>query len=247
MNTRFARMAGALLLFLGIGGKTFAAAPQGGAPDASTLKAFALVLGDDEAARATAKLTRIDLGRINLPSGRIIAADGLTIEADHASYLQAVAPGEYRVRLHVVDDPDWGKRVAVAELRFAEGMVARWANALVEGNDPSAEEGQLFGFVVDAGVASFMSVEARDAYMKDMETAEAEIEDFTDFYTDVIAAAFGDTRPSAAIYTVKADTTQKIALFESGLGDGTYPSYFGYDAEGKPLVLMTTFFVIEED
>ena len=240
-------MAGVLLLSLGLGGTTFAAPQQGGAPEASTLKAFALVLGGDEAARATAKLTRIDLGRINLPSGRIIAADGLTVEADHASYLQVVAPGEYPVRLHVRDDPDWGQRVAVAELRFAEGTVARWANALVAGNDPSAEEGLLFGFVVDAGVAAFMSVEARDAYVKDMETAEAEIEDFTDFYTDVIAAAFGDTRPSAAIYTVKTDATQKIALFESGLGDGTYPSYFGYDAEGKPLVLMTTFFVIEED
>ena len=37
-----------------------------------------------------------------------------------------------------------------------------------------------------------------------------------------------------------------FAAFSSGYGDGAYPSYFGFDEDGKPCVLVTDFLVLEE-
>jgi hypothetical protein len=36
-----------------------------------------------------------------------------------------------------------------------------------------------------------------------------------------------------------------VIVFSSGWGDGSYPSYFGLDAEGTPLVLMTDFQILD--
>ena len=45
---------------------------------------------------------------------------------------------------------------------------------------------------------------------------------------------------------VKVDTDQGSAvLFGTGWGDGSYASYFGLDAQGKPVVLVTDFQLLD--
>ena len=137
--------------------------------------------------------------------------------------------------------------MALAELRFGNKPVVRWSMGLVEGQDVSTlEEDEYFGYAVDAGIGAFMSPEALAALQEDMRQAEEKIEGFTDFYSDVLAESLDKTDPNAMIYRTTSGEPQSLALFASGGGDGVYPSYFGYDADGKPVALVTTFFVIED-
>ena len=60
------------------------------------------------------------------------------------------------------------------------------------------------------------------------------------FPTDNVA----DWRSSVEV-TVDPASGANVIGFSSGFGDGAYPSWFGLDANGDPLVLLTDFGILE--
>ena len=40
------------------------------------------------------------------------------------------------------------------------------------------------------------------------------------------------------------DSNQNVTIFSSGVGDGTYPSYWGIDRNGQTCELITDFLII---
>lgn len=142
--------------------------------------------------------------------------------------------------LAVVNLASGGERVAFARVRLGEGPVARWVLALLEGQDPGtigAEE--FFGYGVDAGTGCFMD----PAVSRLLEARLAASEDLADAIIGTMEASrraacgWASIRPSD-------EREENVVCFSSGWGDGCYPSFFGLDAEGRPVALVTDFCVL---
>jgi hypothetical protein len=215
--------------------------------DPDPAKALALLEGDDAGLTAK-KITRINLGDINLPSGRIIAADPLILTDAQNFFTTVVKPGNYQVYVYAQDTGRGDIRVGLAELRFSNAKPLSWKQALVGNQELSSlKPGEIFGYGVDAGLGSFMSPETLAVLEADMTRAEKSIPDFSDYYTDVLAKDLDKPTPNAIVFPIPSSPENRVAIFQSGWGDGFYPSYFGYDAKGDPVTLVTTFFVFEEN
>lgn len=210
-------------------------------------KALALLQGN-ETDLTKHKITRISFGEINLPSGRIIAVDPLILTSADSFFSTVVKPGNYPVYVYAQDTGSGGVRVGLAELRFSNVKPSRWTLAISDGQDTATlKAGEFFGYGVDSGLASFMSPEALTFLEADMKKAEQTIPNFSDYYSDVLAKDLEKPTPNAIIFPIPTSPENKVAIFHSGWGDGSYPSYFGYDSLGNPVTMVTTFFVFEEN
>jgi len=183
----------------------------------------------------------IDLGELVLPTGRIVLADPL-VSPDRAPLTRTVSPGRYPVTLYESD-----QRIALAMLRFAPGNPVRWELATIPGQYLSdLKDGEIYGYPVDAGLGSFMD-KAAYARMQDREALAMEAANSADinYYDDVLAPELTAHGDLYVMHKPIADDEVNIAIFSSGWGDGFYPSFFGLDAKGNPLVLLTDFQFLE--
>lgn len=186
----------------------------------SNLGVFAL--SEDEMAER--KITITTVGQLELPTGEIIACDPLITGLERPAFGRKVRPGRYQVTLLEAQG-----RVAAAVLRFGAGLPARWELATFARDRPSAYE---FEFIVDDAVASFMD--------KSVLTVMTDPEELDDYLADVACSLdrFGMDYPIDG-------SPLNVAMFDTGFGDGAYRSFWGLDAAGEPLLLMTDFEVLE--
>ncbi|AZO13067.1 MULTISPECIES: DUF4241 domain-containing protein [unclassified Mesorhizobium] len=199
----------------------------------SNLGIFALT----DAQLAERKITVTPIGDLELPTGEIIACDPLVTGDDWPALDRKVKPGRYRVSLFEAQG-----RVAAAFLRFRPGVPVRWELATLPGQDVSTLNGdQVFGYPVDAGLGSFMDKTA----MALMSAAQDKLKPDQNYYDDVLAAEFAPNQDRFVMHHPVTGNPANIAMFWSGWGDGIYPSFWGLDAAGEPLVLMTDFEVLE--
>ncbi|RWM22289.1 MAG: DUF4241 domain-containing protein [Mesorhizobium sp.] len=199
----------------------------------SNLGVFAL--SDAELAERQIKVTLI--GEVDLPTGEIIACDPLVSGVETPALSRKVKPGRYPVSLLEAQG-----RVAVAVLRFSAGTPVRWELAIVPGQDVSTlKNDEIYGYPVDAGLGSFMDKTAMMlmSEQQDKLTADA------NYYDDVLAAEFAPNQDRFVMHHPVAGNPLNIAMFWSGWGDGFYPSFWGLDAAGEPLLLTTDFGVLE--
>lgn len=217
-----------------------------GSPFPETMSFLPLLLQDDAAALAKG-LHREKLGDLNLPSGKIVALDPLVMMGNGQGFTQTVPPGRYQVSVYWFEDKDWGKRNAFATLTFSHDEVASWHMAGTEGQDVmQLKSGEFYGYDVDAGMGAFLSPEGFKALNDAMDKAQKEIANYSSYYDDVLAKPLDALNPSRLLYAPPTDPEKNVAMFASGFGDGSYPSYFGLDVAGKPVILMTTFFVVDQ-
>ena len=191
----------------------------------------------NDAQLAERKITVTPIGDLELPTGEIIACDPLVTSDDWPALSRKVKPGRYPVTLFEAQD-----RVAAAFLRFRPGVPVRWELATLPGQDVSTLNGdEIFGYPVDAGLGAFMDKTA----MALMSAAQDNLKPEQNYYDDVLAAEFAPNRDRFVMHHPATCNPVNIAMFWSGWGDGLYASFWGLDAAGEPLVLMTDFGVIE--
>ncbi|WP_144439941.1 DUF4241 domain-containing protein [Methylobacterium sp. AMS5] len=184
-------------------------------------------------------ITRMALGLLPLPGGAVIATDPL-VQPERQPFTRKVAPGDYPVTLYHAQH-----RVALAELRFADGTPDRWELALLPGQDVATlKAGEIFGYPVDAGLGCFMDPAARAA-MARRDAREQERPRYSNYFDDVLADELKDENLHCVMHRPLPDDPARIAVFSSGWGDGVYASYWALDAAGQPLRLVTDFGVIE--
>jgi hypothetical protein len=206
------------------------------------------------------KLDRLSIGKVSLPSGEIIACDPLVYLTETMPYFMTVPPGEYEVTLAVVvpDDGDCA-RYAAARVRFSDTEAVRYEEALMGDEDLSEVneqegDGFFFGFGVDAGLACICDAKVRDAYLafkKDWESKAGERDDlYTDYFDDLLI----ENAKANPLYQRDGgdwlnwripETDHRIPIFASGFGDGFYPVWFGFDADGNICSLVVQFIDIE--
>jgi hypothetical protein len=194
-----------------------------------------------DAELAAREIKTITIGELELPTGRIVAADPL-VQADRPAFARTVKPGRYPVRLYAAEG-----RIALAELRFAPGKPARWEIATLPGQNAAELKGdEIFGYAVDAGLGCYMDatayplIQAREALVK----KQAGTDDIN-YYDDVLATELAGNADDYALHRPMADSPVNVAIFSSGWGDGFYPAFWGLDTSGEPLVLLTEFYVLE--
>lgn len=200
----------------------------------SNLGVFAL----SDAELAERQITVTPIGDLELPTGEIIVCDPLITGTEMPALSRKVKPGRYPVSLLEAQG-----RVAVAALRFRPGTPVRWELATLPGQDVATLKGdEIFGYPVDAGLGSFMDKTA----MVLMSEQQSKLQADQNYYDDVLAAEFAPNQDRFVMHRPVAGNPLNIAMFWSGWGDGFYPSFWGLDAAGEPLLLTTDFGVLED-
>ncbi|RUU08609.1 DUF4241 domain-containing protein [Mesorhizobium sp. M7A.T.Ca.TU.009.01.3.2] len=186
----------------------------------SNLGVFAL----SKAEMAERKITATTIGELELPTGEIIACDPLITGLERPVFSRKVRPGRYPVTMLEAQGS-----IAAAVLRFGPGLPVRWELATFTSDVGSTSKS---GFIVDYAVASFMDTSVL--------TLISDPEELDDYLADVAWSLdrFGMDNPVE-------ESPLNVAMFKTGLGDGTYYSFWGLDPNGEPLVLMTDFEVLE--
>jgi hypothetical protein len=117
---------------------------------------------------------------------------------------------------------------------------------VLPGQDVSTLKGrEFFGFPVDAGVGAFYDHSALQAMDLRESIEKGKNARYSNYYDDVLSLEMTGDRESAVLHTPLADGKVNVAVFSSGWGDGYYPSLWGLDNSGKPVLLVIDFFVAE--
>lgn len=212
--------------------------------DLMTILDYAALLQDGLEVRTdwgNANLKRHEIGELITPTGKIVACDPLVFPEAPAFTVQ-LSPGRYPVSLsvaHIGSD----QRVAYASILIKAGHVHHWEMALLPGQDvASLEPDQVFCYGVDAGIGCFMDSKASQIFTERLNDDET--------YSEVLIGELDKTYVhtwSWANLEIDTETNANLIVFSSGLGDGCYASYFGFDEEHNPMILVTDFGLFGDD
>ena len=179
-------------------------------------------------------LRHLEVGRLRLASGLVVVCDPLA-DPDVLPYARRVTPGEYPVRLALALDGDGEERLAAAWIAFADAPVAAWLGATTKGSGATKNLEKGFAHPVDSSTSAFMSPEA--AKVLDGLLDEA----YHDRINDLMQAGPDGT---AAVVEWPDHPDLNAVVFRTD-SDGLYPTYWGDDAAGHPVVLLTDFGLLD--
>lgn len=201
-------------------------------------------------------IDQISLGGISFPTGEILARDPLTyMTREQQPYFQKIPAGEYEAEACVILPVNGDcARYAAVRVQFSESPALYHEEALTGIEDLiHLREGEYFGFNVDTGLACVCDVKIRDAFCDFMEEWDAE-HPGDNLYEDYFSPLFVLNSRMHPKYQRNdgdwinwkiPDTNYALPIFQSGFGDGAYPVYFGYDAQGNICQLVVQFIDIE--
>lgn len=190
-----------------------------------------------------------EVGKIHISSGKIVASDPL-ISPDHLSFEQEFPKGDFPVFVHKERESNC---IAYAEIVFEKDQVAeRWDLALCKNqNVKDLKEGEIFGYLVESGMGSFMDKDSQDALNKlEQDLFHKKGADFLGIYEEFFHAYFFDEKGAIdqfAILKPYDKRDENIIAFEAGYGEGFYATYIGYSKENQPVKLISEFIEIGSD
>ncbi|KLI28561.1 DUF4241 domain-containing protein [Brachyspira hyodysenteriae] len=203
------------------------------------------------------ELDVLDIGKVNLSSGKIIACDPLAYMYDDqvTPFIQTVKPDKYKVSLLIIKDEE---RISIAKISFSDNEPKRYELAVTGEEDLSeVEEGEFFGYPVDAGMGCFCDYDAAKKYFEYENKLEEESGgDFDNRYDDLFSDLLEDNAKNNPKYQSEygdwlnwnvPESDSNIVLFTSGYGDGYYPSYFAYDENDNICALYTIFIDLNDE
>jgi len=184
---------------------------------------------------ATLSLYGINIGKIKIVSGRLVACDPMHIDEYGIPFTKVFPKGEYPVQL-AIGKLDLEERVAFARILFSEEPVVKWEFALQAGqNQLPLGEKKKHGYSVDGGVGIFIDEEAT-------KTLDRQVVNDMD---GAVFAALDKNYRNDWKYIMYSFGNYNLAAFSTGFGDGYYSTYVGLDAAGKPCQLLTDFAIFD--
>ena len=165
----------------------------------------------------------LQLGDVLLPSGQVIVGEFIF---DAAPLAARVAPGAYPVHATLVSYPEArdSERVAFVSLVLSDAPTVRWEEA-----DPIA---------VDGGTATITSIEGRDELNRIFDDDELAATDLDmQIFDSMIAHDYLATE-----WALTPETN--LVQVASGVGDGGYPVFVGFDAAGNPTRVVIDFLLL---
>ena len=178
----------------------------------------------------------MNIGLCDLPSGKVIVADPLVyLDKNCTPYLVQAPAGSYQTEVCVVKQHDGDcARYAAVRLRFNQNRAVKFYEALIGSEDlENFEEGEYFGFNVDAGLgcicdAGINKIIAECFFKESYKQNPQYQRDGGDWINWQVPG-----------------TDYHVPFLQSGFGDGTYPVYWGFDENGKVCQLIVQFIDIE--
>lgn len=193
----------------------------------------------------------INIGMLKVPSGKIVATDPIVYPIAKP-FLRTVPPGEYPVKIYAATIEGVGERYAIAKLEFSKDKAEKWVMALLEGEDiNNIKEDGFFGFPADAGLGGFFDYETGKKLVEFNKKFREENPE-KNLYDAVFAAEFKKSAKNLNDTTDYGDwinykipeSNLNVTMFQSGYGDGVYPSYWGIDKDGNVTSLVIDFLVL---
>lgn len=182
------------------------------------------------------QLSGLDIGKLAVPSGRIVACDPFLCDRIEA-FGRRVPVGKFPVQLAVARFSDGDERVAFTRILFADRPAVRWEMALRPGQTlQDLKPGYIHGYGVDTGTGAFMDAATQAPYLAATAGEAA---------TMRLVDALNDAPVGTRAWLLRPFGHANVAMFSSGLGDGFYASYFGLDEAGRVVALVTDFGVVE--
>lgn len=195
----------------------------------------------------------LNIGKLNITSGKIIVSDPLVYLSHSIPLNKTIKPGTYDVTVCVAKTEEMGERYAIVMVKFTDKPAVKWEMALTERDniDELKNDGDYFGFPVDAGLGSFCDLETQNLY-------NGFVDDFYskrpegNIYDDYFAAEFKKNAIDKdnphdigdwLNFVIPGSEKHNVVMFHSGFGDGYYPCYWGIDAKGDICSLIVDFMV----
>lgn len=189
-----------------------------------------------------------EVGKINLPSGRLVACDPL-ITNDMKEFVIHFPKGDFSVFVHKERDSNC---IAYVEMVFVNTDVTSWKMATTEGQKiADLKEDEIFGYPVESGMGCFMDVETQDS-LNHLENRlfHRKGADFMGIYEEFFHEYFFDQNGAIDQYAFLKPDTEKpgtIFAFETGYGEGFYASYIGFGEQNQPIKIVTEFIEIKSE
>ena len=162
------------------------------------------------------------IGEVDFPTGQVIIADPLFYlhSEENRKILDRTIPiGKYEVELAILNSKTISKRVAGARLKIKNDKIIRYEQT-------QNKSSKLNGFSVDAGLASFCDVTVAEEYTKFYSN--------NDYFIKLLQG-------KQFIHWELPGTNHKIAMFETGFGDGYYMSLYGLNEKDEVCELVIPF------
>jgi hypothetical protein len=178
------------------------------------------------------------VGDLILPTGQLVACDPF-VSPESPPYKLTLPKGNFPVVLSVAQ-MGTDQRVAFAIVRFKDAAQADWRMVTSGSRDPATlEPGHILGYGVDSGTGCFMDRSAGLALTQKMREDKR-------FFESLMAEMDKTYRHTWSWLNMRFGDANLIA-FSSGLGDGLYATYAGFDSQGDVSVVITDFMVVPFD
>ena len=203
------------------------------------------------------ELDVMDIGLCSIPSGEFLVGDPLVYLGSkyEKEYFQKIPTGEFRTEVCVIKASDGDcDRYAAVRLKFNTNKIAYYEEAMLGDEElDDIQEGDFFGFNVDAGLACICDKKLHSLYCDFNEKWIKENPDgntYDDYFAKLFKKSYEDNpkyqrKDGDWINWTIPGTDYHLPIFQSGFGDGGYPVYLAYDKDGNVCQLIIEFIDIE--
>lgn len=186
-----------------------------------------------------------DAGKINLPTGHLVACDPL-ITNDMKAFKINFPQGEFPVLVHKERESNC---VAYVEIIFSNSPISEWKMATTDGQNIEELKGEeIFGYPVESGMGCFMDVETQESLNRlENRLFHRKGNEFMGIYEEFFHDHFFDENGAIDQFAFLKPDDEKsgnIFAFETGYGEGFYASYIGFGGDNEPVKVITEFIEI---
>ncbi len=165
------------------------------------------------------------LGHLAITDEHVLCCDPLAGGGER--FERRIPNGRYPVRV-VIAARGGDERIALAQLMVRDEAPAAWVLATRADERPETlRAGDVFGYGVDSGTGCFA----------DVDPSECDVD-------GLLRQLEKHQRTTWSHAECPGVTDASVIAFSSGYGDGVYPSYWGLDAKGAVVCLVTDFGVV---
>ncbi len=182
---------------------------------------------------------RISLEGLSIQSGLITAGDPFSLPP--VSLNIELSPGKYQVDLIYKDCDEWGYRVALAMLIVNHNTIVEW--------NPLENAYGLEHIFVGSGLACFSDLETARRFTGLLEEWRESVppKNYYDLVlrNEIQKRVLPGDRINSFCMHFPFDLDENIAIFESGMGDGSYGIYYGVGENNDPSAIVIDFDILD--